>query len=105
MAIAERSGLDLKVVAEALASGQAASPQVVRNVRRIAAHDHTNPVFTPQLRLKDVGYGLRLTASLGLGTPFGALAERMFRQLCELGLAPENESQIIEVARRQPLER
>jgi len=105
MAIAERGGLDLEVVAEALASGQAASPQVVRNARRIAAHDHGNPVFTPQLRLKDVEYGLRLTASLGLGAPFGALAERMFRELCALGLAQENESQIIEVARRQPPER
>jgi 3-hydroxyisobutyrate dehydrogenase len=105
MAIAERGGLDLEVVAEALASGQAASPQVARNARRIAAHDHGNPVFTPQLRLKDVEYGLKLSASLGLGSPFGALAQRMFRQLCELGLTQDNESQIIEVARRQPPER
>ncbi len=37
MALAERAGLDLDLVSAALASGQAASPQVVRNVRRIAA--------------------------------------------------------------------
>ena len=105
MAIAERAGLDLQVVADALASGQAASPQVVRNTRLIAADDHGSPVFTPQLRLKDVEYALRFTASCGVGSPFGALACRMFRQLCELGLSQENESKIIEAARRQLPER
>jgi len=35
--IAERAGLDLTVVAEAIATGQAASPQVVRNSRRALA--------------------------------------------------------------------
>ena len=48
MAIAERIGLDLGTVAETLATGQAASPQVIRNTRRIAEsqHDH-DIVFTP----------------------------------------------------------
>lgn len=105
MAIAERAGLDLRVVADALASGQAASPQVVRNTRRMAAGDHGSPNFTPQLRLKDVEYALKFAVSRGMGSPFGALAHRMFRQLCELGLSQENETKIIEVARRQPPER
>lgn len=104
MAIAERAGLNLEVVADALASGQAASPQVVRNTRRIAADDHRNPAFTPQLRLKDVEYALKLTARLGIGSPFGALAHRAFRQLCELGFRQESESKVIETARRQPPE-
>lgn len=95
---------DLQVVADALASGQAASPQVIRNARLIAAGDHGSPVFTPQLRLKDVEYALKFAVSCGVGSPFGALAHRMFRQLCELGLSRENESKIIEVARRQPPE-
>jgi 3-hydroxyisobutyrate dehydrogenase len=34
LAVAEKMGLDLGLVAEALATGQAASPQVIRNVRR-----------------------------------------------------------------------
>jgi len=100
MAIAEKAGLDLKTIAEALAGGQAASPQVVRNARRIGAGDHEDVVFTPALRLKDVEYALRLTSRLGMGSPFGLLAARMFRQLCELGYAQENESRIIEIARR-----
>ena len=101
MALAEKGGLDLEVVAHALARGQAASPQVVRTTQRMAANQHGNADFTPQLRLKDIEYALRLTASLGVGSPFGALAQRLFRQLCELGYAAENESRIIEVARRQ----
>jgi len=102
MALAEAAGLDPGTVAAALSSGQAASPQVVRNTRRIAqAHHDQDVVFTPQLRLKDVEYAMRLSRELAIGAPFGALAARMFRQLCELGHSQCNESKIIEVARLQ----
>ena len=103
MAIAEKIGLDLGVVAEALATGQAASPQVIRNTRRIAEGQHDRDVaFTPRLRLKDVEYALELGHQFGIGSPFGALAGRAFRQLCDLGYAQANESKVIEVAKRQP---
>ena len=100
MAFAERAGLDLRVVAEAIATGQAASPQVVRNTQRMVLDDHDrNITFTPRLRLKDVDYALQLAGSLGLGTPFGALAARAFGELCDTGHADENESNVIAVAR------
>jgi 3-hydroxyisobutyrate dehydrogenase len=103
MAIAERAGLDLAVVAEAIASGQAASPQVVRNTRRIVEGNHDQDVlFTPTLRLKDVRYALELARTLGVGSPFGALAGGIFQQLIEIGHAHANESKVIEVSRRQP---
>ena len=103
MAIAERAGLDLGVVAEAIASGQAGSPQVVRNTRRIVEDAHDRDVlFTPTLRLKDVRYALELARTLGVGSPFGALAGGMFQQLIDLGHAHVNESKVIEVSRRQP---
>jgi 3-hydroxyisobutyrate dehydrogenase len=102
MAVAEKAGLDLEAVAQAIAAGQAASPQVVRNSRRMADDDHEREVvFTPTLRLKDVTYALRLASRLGIGTPFASQAAREFRQLCELGHASLNESKIIEVARLQ----
>jgi 3-hydroxyisobutyrate dehydrogenase len=102
MAIAERAGLDLNIVAEAIAMGQAASPQVIRNTRRMTDDDHKrNVVFTPVLRLKDVQYGLQLAQNLGIGSPFGSLAGAKFRQLCDLGLVDDNESNIIEIARRE----
>lgn len=103
MALAERAGLDLQVVADAIATGQAASPQVVRNTRRMAAGDHDrNVIFTPRLRLKDVNYGLLLARKFGIGAPFGSLASRAFAQVCDAGHADENESNVVEVARAQP---
>ncbi len=63
-------GLDLAMVADAIAPGQAASPQVVRNTRRIVEGNHDRDVvFTPALRLKDA----RLRA--------GACAQAGHRQL------------------------
>ena len=106
MAIAERVGLDLRVVADAIATGQAASPQVTRNTRRMADGNHTrNVVFTPALRLKDVQYGVRLARTFGIGSPFGSLASSKFRQLCELGHIDDNESSVVEVARREATDR
>lgn len=103
MAIAERGGLNLRTVADAIAAGQAASPQVVRNARRIVEGNHdSNVLFTPELRLKDVRYALQLAQKLGVGAPFGTLASSAYAQLCELGHAQANESKIIEVARAQP---
>ena len=103
MALAERAGLDLRVVADAIATGQAASPQVIRNTRRMVDADHDrNIAFTPRLRFKDVDYALRLAAKLDLGAPFGALAARAFGQLCNMGRGEENESNVIAIARGQP---
>lgn len=104
MALAEQAGLDLRLVAEGLGSGQAASPQVIRNTLRMAEGDHERPVhFTPQLRLKDVEYALSLARKLGIGTPFGAVAAKSFRELCAAGRSAVNESAVIEIARlRRP---
>jgi 3-hydroxyisobutyrate dehydrogenase len=100
MALAERAGLDLKLVADAVATGQAASPQVVRNTRRMADNDHgDNVLFTPVLRLKDVEYALQLARKLGVDTPFGNAARAAFARLCQRGRESANESAVIEVAR------
>ena len=102
MAIAEKVGLDLGVVADALATGQAASPQVVRNTRRIADGRHDRDIlFTPQLRLKDVEYALMLARKFSIGSPFGELAGETFRRLCTLGHSQSNESKVVDVARMQ----
>jgi 3-hydroxyisobutyrate dehydrogenase len=102
MALAERAGLNLATVANAIATGQAASPQVVRNARRIVDDDHDRDVvFTPVLRLKDVSYALDLAQALGMSAPFGRVAAGQLQQLIDLGCSAVNESKIIEVARLQ----
>ena len=62
MALAESAGLDLKLVADAIGSGQAASPQVVRNVRR------SWPAITPgrgELHARTAAQGHRLRVAAG----------------------------------------
>lgn len=103
MAVAERAGLDLGIVAEAIAGGQAASPQVVRNARRMAEDRHEeNVVFTPQLRVKDVEYALHLADKLRIGSPFGVLACGQFRELCARSEGEVNESKVMDIARGEP---
>jgi len=102
LALAERAGLDLKTVVQAIATGQAASPQVVRNARRMVGNDHEHDVvFSSALRLKDVAYALAFARGLGLGSPFGELAARQLEQLIAMGHSHANESKIIDVARAQ----
>jgi 3-hydroxyisobutyrate dehydrogenase len=100
VALAVAAGLDLKLLGDAIGSGQAASPQVVRNVRRFVSGDHTGTVnFTPALRLKDIEYALRLARKLGAPHAFGDVAATLYRQLCDAGFALDNESRIIDVLR------
>jgi 3-hydroxyisobutyrate dehydrogenase len=101
MALAERAGLDLDQVARAIAAGQAASPQVVRNSRRMADGDHVRDVvFSGRLRRKDAIYGIRLAEKLALDAPLGRAALDGLDRLVAAGLGDQNESSIIEVARR-----
>jgi 3-hydroxyisobutyrate dehydrogenase len=102
LAIAERAGLNMHAVAKAIATSQAASPQVIRNVQRMVADDHAhNIVFTSALRLKDVDYGLRLAREFGIEAPFGAVAGYIYRDLCARGYADVNESSVIAILRSQ----
>lgn len=102
LALAERAGLDLGQVADALAGGQAASPQVVRNARRMVAADHDREVtFSGFLRHKDTRYALDLVDELGVGAPLGRVALDGLDRLLAAGLGEQNESSILEVARRR----
>ena len=101
LALAERAGLDLDQVARAVASGQAASPQVVRNSRRMVVGGHDRDiVFSGRLRHKDADYGVRLADSLGVSAPLGRATLGGLDRLLSLGLGDQNESAIIEVARQ-----
>ena len=100
LALAERAGLPPLTVGAAFESSQAASPQVVRNVRRFLASDHDRDVvFSAGLRLKDVEYALRLARKLGVDCPYGEAAAQTLRRLAAAGFAEENESRIIDVLR------
>src|SRR5690242_6108455 len=50
VAIAERAGLDMNLVAEALSTGAVASPQVIRHSKRMVARDFAGASFTAARR-------------------------------------------------------
>ncbi|MFN8121762.1 MAG: NAD(P)-dependent oxidoreductase [Thermoleophilia bacterium] len=100
LAMAERAGLDLDLVMRTIASGQPASPQVVRNGRRMAAGDHDRDVvFSGLLRRKDTDYGVRLARELGVEPRLGRVALDGLERLIARGSGDRNESAVIDVAR------
>lgn len=100
LAIAEAAGLDPQLVARAISTSQAASPQVVRNVARMVSGGHEHDVvFSGRLRHKDASYGVRLAGELGLRAPLGEAALDRLVTLLAAGLGEQNESAVITVAR------
>lgn len=101
LVIAERAGLDLDMVVDTLRKGQAASPQVVRNTRRMVDGDHeTDIAFSGRWRLKDTLYGLEFARSLGIDAAFGETAGRIYARLNDAGLGELNETKVIDILRR-----
>jgi 3-hydroxyisobutyrate dehydrogenase-like beta-hydroxyacid dehydrogenase len=69
LAIAEQAGLDMKLVLEAVETGVAASPQVIRHSKRMAARNFEGATFTSALRHKDAAYAVALAESLLSAAP------------------------------------
>ena len=100
LALAERAGLGAETVGAAFETSQAASPQVVRNLRRFLSNDHDHQVvFSAALRLKDLEYALRLARKLGVRSAYGEAAALALRRLVGAGFAADNESRVIDVMR------
>ena len=96
--IAEKAGLDLNLVTKALASGAAASPNVIRTSRQMVDGEHDqNILFNASLRLKDCLYGVELAKSLDQEVAFGKLATESFQTLVDGGFGEYSESKIIDV--------
>ena len=83
VAIAEQAGLDMKLVLEAIETGVAASPQVIRHSRRMVARDFSGATFTAALRHKDAAYAVALAESLLSDAP---LDEPRCRRIAALKL-------------------
>src|SRR5258705_12558299 len=69
LAIAEQAGLDMKLVLEAVETGVAASPQVIRHSKRMVARNFSGATFTAALRHKDAAYAVALAESLLYDVP------------------------------------
>jgi len=103
LAMAEKAGLDLGLVVNAICCGQAASPQVTRNVKRMAVSQHdSNLIFSGSMRLKDALYGVQLAQNLGASADFGNVAAGSFQELADSGLGNLNECKVIDIMRAKP---
>ena len=100
IAVAEKAGLDMKLVLEAVETGAAASPQVIRHSRRMVNRDFAEIGFTPTLRLKDAVYAVALAENLLAGAPImGRAAVAAYRQATAV-LPDGDEGQMIEIVSR-----
>lgn len=99
MAIAEKAGLPVEKVVEALSSGAVASPMTTYMVKRMAEGDHDDVYFTARWRHKDAAYGLRMAVELGQEAATLSAAEEVFTKALAQGHADRNESAIIETVK------
>lgn len=99
IAIAEQAGLDMQLVAEALATGAIASPQVIRHSRRMIDRNFSGASFTAALRHKDADYAVRLAEALLPGVPVSRAALAAYDKA--KAHAPDaDEGQMIEIVSR-----
>ena len=96
VAIAEQAGLDMKLVAEALATGAVASPQVIRHSKRMVSRDFAGASFTAALRHKDAAYAVALAETLLPGVPVSRAALAAYDK-ARAHAADGDEGQMIEI--------
>jgi 3-hydroxyisobutyrate dehydrogenase len=100
LAIAEQAGLDMKLVLEAIETGVAASPQVIRHSRRMAARNFSGATFTAALRHKDAAYAVALAESLLAETPLVGRAAVQAYERAKAHAPDDDEGKMIEIVSR-----
>ncbi len=100
LAIAEQAGLDIKLVLEAIESGVAASPQVIRHSKRMAARNFDGPTFTASLRHKDAAYAVALAESLLAEAPVMGRAAVTAYERAKSAAPDDDEAKMIEMLSR-----
>ena len=100
VAMAEQAGLDMNLVAEALATGAVASPQVIRHSKRMVARDFSGASFTSALRQKDASYAVKLAESLLANTPLVGRAAVEAYAKAKAEMPDDDEGRMIEIVSR-----
>jgi 3-hydroxyisobutyrate dehydrogenase len=100
LAIAEQAGLDMKLVLEAIETGVAASPQVLRHSKRMVARDFSGATFTAALRHKDAAYAVALAESLLAEPPLVGRAAVQAYEKAKAQAPDDDEAKMIEMVSR-----
>ena len=100
LAIAEQAGLDMKLVLEAIETGVAASPQVIRHSKRMVARNFSGATFTAALRHKDAAYAVALAESLLAEPPLVGRAAVHAYEKAKAYAPDDDEGKMIEIVSR-----
>jgi 3-hydroxyisobutyrate dehydrogenase len=100
LAIAEQAGLDMKLVLEALETGVAASPQVIRHSKRMVARNFGGATFAAALRHKDAVYAVALAESLLSSAPLMGRAAVQAYDRAKAYAPDDDEGKMIEIISR-----
>ncbi len=99
MALAEKAGLNMEKVVEAVNSGVIASTVVKIKVPNIVARKHDDVYFALRWMHKDMTYALRIGDELGVPLPVAAEVREIFRMAIQKGLGDLDWSAVSEVVR------
>ncbi len=100
LAMAEQAGLDMKLVLEAVETGVAASPQVIRHSRRMVERNFAGATFTASLRQKDAAYAVALAESLLRDVPIMGRAAVAAYDRAKAHGPDDDEGKMIEIVSR-----
>lgn len=99
IAMAERSGLDVRRAADVLAGGSPGSPIVKMVVERMVAHDYT-PNFLVPLMIKDLTYAIETFAAAGIELADARAARERFSAAAAAGYAERDIAAVVAPLRR-----
>ncbi len=101
--MAERAGLNLDTVLEAVMTGAASSPMVKSKAARVIDRDYEDVHFSIRWMHKDLTYALRAADELGVPAPLIAAAREVYKMAIQLGLGDLDIAAVSDVIReRQP---
>lgn len=101
LGMAQRSGLDVKLAGEVLASGSPGSPIVRMVMERMVARDYT-PNFLVSLMVKDLTYAMRTFAAEGIDLADARAARERFSEAAAAGYQDQDIAAVVEPLRRDP---
>lgn len=99
VALAERAGLDLAAISQAITTGAASSPMVKGKLANVVAREYTDVHFALRWMHKDLSYALRLGEALEVPLPTAAAARELYRMALQRGLGDLDVSAEAEVVR------
>jgi 3-hydroxyisobutyrate dehydrogenase-like beta-hydroxyacid dehydrogenase len=99
MALAEKAGLNMDKVMQAVNSGVIASTAVKIKTPNIVARKHDDVYFALRWMHKDMSYALRIGDELGVPLPIAAEVREIFRMAIQKGFGDLDWSAVSEVVR------